>query len=67
MLVRIIAAALMGWALAELALYLAVCHHKGEPVEILPCIMKSLPFVAGTVVLVKARAISEWLSDTLDL
>lgn len=67
MLVRIVGVALMGWALAELALYLAICHHKNEPVETLTCLIKSLPFLAGVVVLVKARAISDWLSDTLDL
>ncbi len=67
MLVRFIAAALIGWALAEVALYLAICHHKNEPVEIIPCVLKSLPFVAGVVVLIKARSLAEWLSDKLDL
>jgi hypothetical protein len=67
MLVRFTAAALIGWALAELVLYLAVCHHKNEPVEILPCVVKSLPFLAGVVMLIKARALAEWLSDKLDL
>ena len=47
MLVRFIGAALIGWALAELALYLAVCSHKNVPVEVIPCAIKSLPFIAG--------------------
>ena len=55
------------WALAEVALYLAICHHKAEPVEIIPCITKSLPFLAGVIVLVKARSLAEWISDKLDL
>ena len=67
MLVRFIAAALIGWALADFALYLAVCHHKDLQVEIIPCVMKSLPFVAGVIVLIKARSLAEWLSDKLDL
>ncbi|MEI7535143.1 MAG: hypothetical protein WCK57_12310 [Verrucomicrobiae bacterium] len=67
MLVRFIAAALMGWALAEVALYLAICHHKAEPVDIIPCLTKSLPFLAGVIVLVKARSLAEWISDKLDL
>ena len=67
MLVRFIAAALMGWALAEVALYLAICHHKAEPVGIVPCVLKSLPFLVGVIVLLKARALAEWISDKLDL
>ena len=67
MLVRIFGVGLMGWTLAELALYVALCHHKNEPVEIISCVMKSLPFLAGIVVLIKSRALAEWLSDTLDL
>jgi hypothetical protein len=67
MLVRFVAAALIGWALVELALYLLVCHNKNVPVEILPCIVKFLPFLAGVVMLFKARSLAEWLSDKLDL
>jgi len=67
MLVRFIAAGLMGWALAELALYFAICHHKEVPVEVIPCVTKSLPLLVGVGVFVKARALAEWLSDTLDL
>ena len=67
MLVRFIAIALIGWAVAELALYLAVAHHKDLPVEVVPCILKSLPMLAGVVVLIKARAIAEWVADKLDL
>ena len=67
MLVRIVGVALLGWALAELSLYVAVNHHKNLPVEIIPCVMKSLPFLAGVVVLVKSRSLAEWISDKLDL
>jgi hypothetical protein len=67
MLVRFIAAALIGWALAELALYLAICHHKNEPVQIVPCVVKSLPLIAGLVILLKSKSLAEWISDKLDL
>jgi len=67
MLVRIFGVGLIGWALAELALYVAICHHRNEPVEMVPCVIKSLPFLAGIVVLIKSRALAEWLSDKLDL
>lgn len=67
MLVRIIALALIGWAVAEVALYLAVSHHNQQPAAIGKIVVKSLPFVIGVVVLIKARAIADWLSDWLDL
>jgi hypothetical protein len=66
MLVRILAAGLMGWALAELALYWALCQHKNVSMEMIPCAVKSLPLVAGTAMLVKSRALAEWISNLLD-
>jgi hypothetical protein len=67
MLVRFVAAALIGWALVELVLYWVICNHNNVPMEIFPCIVKALPFVAGVVVFIKAKALAEWLSDKLDL
>ncbi len=67
MLVRIIAAALIGWMLVDVGLYLAVQHHKNLTVEILPLIVKSLPLVVGISIIIKARSLAEWLSDKLDL
>ena len=66
MLVRFVGLALMGWALAEFALYFVVARQKGLPIEILPCLTKSLPLIAGIVVLIKARALAEWISNLLD-
>lgn len=66
MLVRFIAAALLGWALVDVSLYIVVNRHKDLPVEIIPCLVNSLPAVAGVAVLIKAQAISEWLADKLD-
>ena len=67
MLVRFIAAVLIGWALADLALYYVVNSHKNLPLEILPCVVKTLPFVAGVAMLIKSKALAEWISDQLDL
>lgn len=67
MLVRFTAVALMGWTLAELALYVAVNQHNGLPIKILPCFIRCLPLLAGVAMLVKARAIAQWLADKLDL
>ncbi|MEY4916222.1 MAG: hypothetical protein RL616_135 [Verrucomicrobiota bacterium] len=67
MFVRFLACALMGWAVAEVALYVAVCHHKHLPVEIIPSVVKFLPLLIGLVMLVCAKSIAEWLADKLDL
>jgi hypothetical protein len=67
MLVRFIALALIGWAVAEIALYWVICRHNQQPVEAAKIIIKSLPLFAGIIVLIKARALAEWVSDMLDL
>ncbi len=67
MLVRIVALAFIGWAVAEMALYAAVCHHNQQPIAVGKMIVKALPLVIGVVGLIKARAIAEWFSDWLDL
>ena len=67
MLVRFVAAGLIGWALIELALYVVICRQKSLPVEIFPCLIKSIPLLAGMVVLVKSHAIAEWIAEKLDL
>ncbi len=67
MLVRFVAVALIGWSCVELALYVLICHHQKLPVEVLPSIIRCLPFLAGLVILVKSRAIAVWLAEQLDL
>ena len=67
MLVRFVAIALIGLAVADFALYWLVCNHRNAPLEILPCAGKSLPFLVGVVMLVKSRALAEWVSEKLDL
>ncbi len=66
MLVRFIAAALIAWAVVDVALYLAVSQHTRKPVEISICMLKSISAVLGLVVLIKAKAIAGWISSLLD-
>ena len=67
MLVRIIAVALMGWAIADVSLYWVLRNHNQQPVEVVTLVFKSLPFIVGVVFLIKARALADWISDKLDL
>ncbi len=66
MLVRFVAAALIGWTVVDLALYWVIAQHNRTPLEIFPCVLKSIPAVAGIVILIKAKAIAEWISNKLD-
>jgi hypothetical protein len=67
MLVRFVAAALIGWTLVEITLYVMIAHHNNAPVEVMPCIIRSLPMIAGVAMLVKAKRLAEWIAETLDL
>lgn len=67
MLVRFIAAALIGWALIELTLYWAVCRHNQQPAQLVPCLVRLLPLFLGLIALIKAKSLAAWLSDKLDL
>jgi uncharacterized membrane protein HdeD (DUF308 family) len=66
MLIRVIATALIGWAIADIALYCALRQHKHLPVEILPCILKSISAVLGIIFLIKSKALAQWVQDKLD-
>ena len=68
MLVRLIGVMLFVATILELGLYWAKCsipEHK-EPVELIPVLLRLIPAVLGVVVLIKARAIAEWISNILD-
>jgi len=66
MLVRFIAVSLICVTLVELALYWVIAQHNHTPVGVFPCILKSIPAVVGVVMLIKAKAIAEWISNKLD-
>ena len=70
MFVRFVAACFMVIGLLELALYLGAMlsnpnsPRAGESSSRL-C-FNSIPFVAGVVILIKAKAIANWISDKLE-
>jgi hypothetical protein len=66
MLVRVVAAALIGWAITDIALYCVLRRHNNLPIEIFPCILKSISAVAGVIILIKDKSIAEWISEKLD-
>ena len=66
MLVRFIAATLIGWTVVDFALYWVVSQHNHTPMEIFPCVLKSIPFVLGVAMLIKSKAVAQWVSDKLD-
>ena len=55
-----------GSAVVELVLYWVVTQHNHAPFEALPCILKSIPGVLGLLILIKAKAVAEWISDKFD-
>jgi hypothetical protein len=66
MLVRFIAVALICVTVVELALYWAIAQHNHTALEIFPCVLKSIPAVLGVIILIKAKAVAEWISNKLD-
>jgi hypothetical protein len=67
-LVRLIAGCLMVVGLLDIGLYLAKCftpnHHV--PVNYLIVLLDFIPGFIGIVVLIKSKAIAEWLSDLIE-
>ena len=66
MLVRFVAAACMGMSVVELALYWAEFKLRHVPVNIPFAVLWGILFAAGVVMLVRARAIANWVSDKLE-
>jgi hypothetical protein len=66
MLVRFVAVALMFVTLVEIVLYLVVSSAHHAPVEIFPCVLKSIPFVLGVVILIKSKSLAAWVSEKLE-
>ena len=54
--------------LLDTGLYLTQCFEPKHPapVKILPIVLNSIPFVIGVVILIKARAVANWISDKLE-
>jgi len=67
MLVRFSAAALMAISVVELALYWLESDVHQTPLQISHGVILSIPFIFGVVILIKAKAVAEWVSDKFDL
>ncbi|HEV2696115.1 MAG TPA: hypothetical protein VG347_24715 [Verrucomicrobiae bacterium] len=69
-LVRLVGAILLVATVLETGLYWAECSlHKPAPVpmQAVPILLRTIPALLGIVVLIKSRAIAEWVADKLDL
>jgi hypothetical protein len=67
-LVRLIGVMLIVATILELGLYWAkssIPNHQ-VPIELVPVLLRLIPAVLGCVILIKAHAIAEWISDLLD-
>jgi hypothetical protein len=52
----------------ELGLYWAKCSIPANrvPMELIPVLLRLIPALLGFIVLIKARAVAEWISNILD-
>ena len=69
MFVRFIGGCVMAIGLLDTGLYLTKCFEPKHPmpVKIFPMVVNSIPLVISVVILIKSRAIAEWLSEKLDI
>lgn len=67
-LVRLIGVMCVVATILELGLYWAQCvfHNPPEPVKLTPILLNLIPAAVGCLILIKARAIAEWISNILD-
>jgi len=66
MLVRFVAVAIIGLSLLTVGLYVAgnLAHHLA--VGKVHCVLLNVPLVVGIAMLIKSKAVAEWLSEKLD-
>ncbi len=65
-LVYFTAISLVSYGLLEMGLYWGECLAHKQPVKILHFALPAVPFVAGVVILVRAKAVAKWLADKLE-
>ena len=67
-LVRLVAACLIVVGLLDVGLYLTKCFAPGhrEPVNFLIVLLDFTPGLLGIVMLIKSKAIANWLSDMIE-
>lgn len=66
MLVRFVAIALILFSLALLATPLTAAVNTKSAIDTAGCLLRALPALVAVIMLIKARAIAQWLSDLLD-
>lgn len=66
MLIRFVAAVLVGWSAVEWSLYFIESHVHQTPVRILPCVLDGIPFLIGIIFFIKSKQLADWLSDLLE-
>ena len=68
MFVRLVAGCFMVIGLLDTGLYLTQCYEPKSPapVKALPIAFDSIPFVIGVVILIRAKAVANWISDKLE-
>jgi len=66
MLVRFTAVGLIGVSVLELVLYTGVCFLHRQIPQVSHGLLLFIPLVLGIVVLVKAKAIAEWIANKFD-
>jgi hypothetical protein len=66
MFVRFVAACVMGMSVVELSLYGAEYKFRHVPVSPFFSALWVILFLAGVVVLIKAKAVANWISDKLE-
>lgn len=67
MLVRFVAVATIGVSLIMAGLYVAGSFVHQVPVGKVHCALLTIPALLGVVILIRSRAVAEWLSDKLDI
>jgi len=66
MLVRFAAVGLIGLSVLEVGLHVARCVARHQRIQIFHGLFLFLPLVLGIVVLIRARAIAEWIENKFD-
>ena len=66
MFVRFIAACCIGMSVIELSSYWAEYHFRQVPVSIFFSALWIVLFLAGIVMLVKAKEVAQWIEDKLE-
>jgi hypothetical protein len=68
MLVRLVAVCIIVIGLLDVGLYLTQCFEPRHrtAVRLFPILTNSIPVFIGIIILVKAKAIAEWVMDKLE-